>query len=58
MDSIEILHKNIKTAREFKPMTEDEMTTLLAGTIKYSMNGKYEVYKTYEIETDDEDEKS
>jgi hypothetical protein len=28
-------------------MTEDEMTTLLTGVIKFSMNGKYEEYKTY-----------
>jgi predicted aldo/keto reductase-like oxidoreductase len=47
MDSLEYLQKNLKTVRAFKPMTEDEMTTLLTGVIKFSMNGKYEEYKTY-----------
>jgi predicted aldo/keto reductase-like oxidoreductase len=57
MDSIEYLQKNLKTVREFKPMTDEEMSTLLAGVIKYSMNGKYEGYKTYTPGApDDEDE--
>ncbi len=55
MDSIEVLHKNIKTAREFTPMTENEITSLLASAIKYSMNGRYEEYKTYEIEPEEEE---
>jgi len=46
MDSLDVLHKNIKTAREFKPMSEDEIMTLLTGVIKYSLNGKYERYKS------------
>jgi predicted aldo/keto reductase-like oxidoreductase len=54
MDSLEYLHKNLKTVREFKPMTEDEITTLLAGVIKYSMNGKYERYKRYTPVSGDE----
>jgi len=58
MDSLEVLHKNLKTAREFKPMTEEEIATLLSGVIKYSMNGKHEGYKTYipDVEEDDEEE--
>ena len=54
MDSLEYLHKNLKTAREFKPMTEADITTLLTGVIKYSINGKYEDYKTYTPESGDE----
>jgi predicted aldo/keto reductase-like oxidoreductase len=54
MDSLEYLQKNLKTVREFKPMTEDEINTLLEGTIKYSANGKYEGYKTYIPEPGDE----
>jgi predicted aldo/keto reductase-like oxidoreductase len=54
MDSVEYLHKNLKTVREFKPMTEDEITTLLAGVIKYSLNGRYEEYKTYTPVSGDE----
>ncbi len=54
MDSLEYLHKNLKTVREFKPMTEDEITTLLTGVIKYSMNGKYERYKRYTPVSGDE----
>jgi predicted aldo/keto reductase-like oxidoreductase len=56
MDSLEVLHKNLKTVREFKPMTADEMTTLLAGVIKFSMNGKYEGYKTYTPGASDEED--
>jgi len=55
MDSLDYLHKNLKTVREFKPMTEEEMSTLLAGVIKYSMNGKHEGYKTYTPEFGDEE---
>jgi hypothetical protein len=54
MDSLEYLQKNLKTVREFKPMTEDEITTLLEATVKYSVNGKYEGYKTYIPEPGDE----
>jgi len=54
MDSLEFLHKNLKTVREFKPMTEEEITTLLSGVIKYSINGKHEGYKTYTPKSGDE----
>jgi uncharacterized protein len=54
IDSMEILKKNLKTACEFKPMTKEEISSLLSRVVKYSMNGKYEEYKTYEL--DDEEE--
>jgi predicted aldo/keto reductase-like oxidoreductase len=54
MDTIEILKENIETTRNFKPMTEEEINSLLERTIKYSLNGKYEDYKTYTPETDHE----
>ena len=56
MDSFEYLQKNLKTVREFKPMTEEEINTLLAGVIKYSMNGEYEGYKTYTPGAPDDEE--
>jgi len=55
MDSLEYLHKNLKTVREFEPLTEEEMAALLTGVIKYSMNGKFEGYKTYTPEYGDEE---
>ena len=59
IDSMEILKKNLKTAREFKPMTDEEISSLLSRVVKYSINGKYEEYKTYELdEEEDEEEKS
>jgi predicted aldo/keto reductase-like oxidoreductase len=54
MDSIKILKENIKTAKNFSPMTEEEITKLLERTIKYALNGKYEEYKTYTPEPDHE----
>jgi hypothetical protein len=56
MDSLEVLQKNLKTAREFKPMSEEEISALLSSVIKYSMNGQLEEYKTYEIEPEEEEQ--
>jgi predicted aldo/keto reductase-like oxidoreductase len=58
MDTIEILKENINTARNFKPMTEDEINDLLKRTIKYALNGEYEEYKTYTPEPDHEHNES
>jgi predicted aldo/keto reductase-like oxidoreductase len=50
MDSMEVLLKNLATARNFKPMEEEEMKALLEKTAKYAAEGEYEEYKTYEID--------
>jgi predicted aldo/keto reductase-like oxidoreductase len=52
MDSMKVLKENIKTAKNFKPMEEDEITKLLERTIPLALNGKYEEYKTYTPDPD------
>jgi predicted aldo/keto reductase-like oxidoreductase len=47
MDSLEVLHKNIATARNFEPMTETEIAALLEKTSEYAAGAKYERYKTF-----------
>jgi predicted aldo/keto reductase-like oxidoreductase len=54
MDSIKILKENINTARNFKPMEEEERNQILERTIQFAMNGKYEEYKTYTPDPDHE----
>ncbi len=54
MDSIDVLHKNIATARNFEPMAEDEMAALLDRTIPMAKDGQYEEYKTYEPDPEDD----
>ena len=45
-DSIEILRQALEAARSFKPMSNDEVASLLAKTASASANGKFEHYKT------------
>jgi predicted aldo/keto reductase-like oxidoreductase len=45
-DSLTILEQALKSARSFRPMSEAEVTTLLAKTIEAARSGKYEGYKT------------
>jgi predicted aldo/keto reductase-like oxidoreductase len=45
-DSLPILEQALKAARSFRPMSEAEVTTLLAKTMEAARNGKYEGYKT------------
>ena len=52
MDSMKVLKENIKTAKNFKPMEEDDITKLLERTIPLALNGKYEEYKTYTPDPD------
>jgi predicted aldo/keto reductase-like oxidoreductase len=54
MDSMEVLRKNITTARNFVPMTEDEMAALLDRTLPLARDGQYEEYKTYEPDPEDD----
>jgi aryl-alcohol dehydrogenase-like predicted oxidoreductase len=45
MDSIDVLRQNIRVARSFRPMTEDEMNALRARCAPTAADGRYEPYK-------------
>jgi uncharacterized protein len=45
-DSMQILQQALETARNFKPMSKDEVATLLAKTAPAAAKGEYEQYKT------------
>jgi len=45
-DSPRILDQALQAARSFKPMTESEVSALLAKTAEAARAGKYELYKT------------
>jgi len=45
-DSMEIVQQALQVAREFKPLTDAERSTLLAKTVAPSKNGQFELYKT------------
>jgi predicted aldo/keto reductase-like oxidoreductase len=45
IDKLEVLRQNVKIAREFKPMTPEEMQALRARTKQAAGDGRYEMYK-------------
>src|SRR5205807_514544 len=45
-DSLPILEQALKAVRTFKPMSKDEVASLLAKTAKAARNGQFEQYKT------------
>jgi predicted aldo/keto reductase-like oxidoreductase len=45
MDSIDVLRQNIRVARSFRPMTDDEMNALRARCAQTAADGRYEPYK-------------
>lgn len=45
-DSMEILQQALDAARSFKPMSKDEVATLLAKTASAAAKGEFEQYKT------------
>jgi len=45
-DSIEIVQQALNTARNFKPMNQEEIASLLARTESVAAQGKFELYKT------------
>ena len=55
MDSMEILHENINTARNFTPMSQLQIDELIAHSEAYSTDGMHESYKTYEMEDPEEE---
>ena len=46
MDSMAILQQGLSIAANFKPMSQTEMTSLLARTKDAAMTGQYEAFKT------------
>ncbi|HSU18735.1 MAG TPA: aldo/keto reductase, partial [Acidobacteriaceae bacterium] len=46
IDNMDILHQALDVARNFKPMTQAEVQTLLARTEKAASDGQYEPFKT------------
>jgi predicted aldo/keto reductase-like oxidoreductase len=45
-DSLPILQQALKTARAFRPLSQEQVTALLAKTEKAAQSGEYELYKT------------
>src|ERR1700704_3558908 len=45
MDSIDVLRQNMRAARTFTPMTDEEMTALRARCAPAAADGRYEPYK-------------
>jgi len=45
-DSLEIVRQALNTARNFKPMSKEEIASLLARTEAAAAQGKFELYKT------------
>jgi uncharacterized protein len=45
MDSVEVLHKNLRVARGFQPLGEKEMNDLRARCAAAAADGRYELYK-------------
>ena len=46
IDSMAILDQAFEAVRTFKPLTPDEMDSLLARTAEAAMTGEYELFKT------------
>src|SRR5882724_10187260 len=45
MDTLEVLHQNLRVVRGFKPMTDDEMDASRARCASTAADGRYEPYK-------------
>jgi predicted aldo/keto reductase-like oxidoreductase len=45
MESLEILHQNLRVAQEFQPMTAAEMQALQERCRQYAADGRFELYK-------------
>jgi aryl-alcohol dehydrogenase-like predicted oxidoreductase len=46
MDSLEVMEENLATARNFRPLTEEERKDILARSAPGSANGEFEPFKT------------
>jgi aryl-alcohol dehydrogenase-like predicted oxidoreductase len=49
IDSMEVLEQALRVARTFRPLTEGEVTTLLAKTAGAALRGEFEPFKTSSI---------
>jgi uncharacterized protein len=45
MDSLDVLHQNLRVVREFKPMTDSDMDALRGRCAPTAADGRYEPYK-------------
>jgi len=45
-DSVQILQQALEAARSFRPMSKEQVASLLAKTATAAKNGKFELYKT------------
>lgn len=45
IDSLQVLDQAIEAARTFKPMTKEEVASLLSRTKHAAVNGRFELYK-------------
>jgi predicted aldo/keto reductase-like oxidoreductase len=45
IDSLQVLDQAIEAARTFKPMTKEEVASLLSRTKQAAVNGRFELYK-------------
>jgi uncharacterized protein len=45
-DSMEILHQALNTARNFRPLSQQELAAILDKTASVAQNGQFEPYKT------------
>jgi len=45
MDTVEVLHQNLRIAQNFKPMSAQEMDELRTRCREYAADGRYEPYK-------------
>jgi predicted aldo/keto reductase-like oxidoreductase len=48
MDDPQMLKENVATASHFRPLADEERTSILAKTLEPSQGGKYEWFKTEE----------
>ena len=46
IDSLKVLHQNLRIARDFEPMSEAEMQILRARCAEAASDGRFELYKT------------
>ncbi|MBX6313260.1 MAG: aldo/keto reductase [Isosphaeraceae bacterium] len=49
MDSMEVLEQNLKIARNFRPMSPDEMRAVEARTVRLAGDGRYELFKSSKL---------
>lgn len=46
MENMDILNKNLEVARNFEPLSEDQLAAILTRTTTFARSGKYEPFKT------------